>query len=164
VLHIAGNKSLDTSNVDTQIKEEERKRVPKGTAYISDRPKTAGEPGSGPEGSAWRAAQAKEFLKPAELGRSRAFSSTKAYPVGYGYHTREEEGEKGLDVQVVGFKPRPRIFLASGRSVRSSAKTGPESGQMLERLTIELPWQFWAQQSGEDGLTISRVWNILLAQ
>ena len=134
VLHIAGNWSI-SDNPD------EHPGGKKG--------------GHGPKGTAWREEQAKKALTTAELGRSRAFSSTKAYPIGYGYSTLKEEEEKGLDVQVVGFKRRPRIFLARGGDSPGTGAAQPRS------FKIEFPWEFWAQQTGEDGISVSRVWNIL---
>lgn len=56
---------------------------------------TGGKQGHGPEGSEWRAKEALDALRPSEWHRSRAFSSTKPYPIGYAGST---------DVQVVGFK------------------------------------------------------------
>ena len=147
VLHIAGNMSI-SDNPDQHPGGEKGGRRPKGTE----------KPGWGPKGTAWREEQAKKALTTAELGRSRAFSSTKTYPIGYGYSTPKEEEEKGLDVQVVGFKRRPRIFLArGGRQFLGTGAAQPRS------FKIEFPWEFWAQQSGdeEDFFSVSRVWNIL---
>jgi hypothetical protein len=63
---------------------------------------TGGQKGRGPKGTEWRAEQAKKALKPSELQRSRAFSST-VLPKSGGYKDPDDEGEDA-DATVVGYK------------------------------------------------------------
>jgi hypothetical protein len=64
---------------------------------------SGGNKGAGPEGSEWRKGQAEENLTKEERQRSRAFSSTAEFPLGY-----KEEGQTESDAVVVGFRKNYR--------------------------------------------------------